>query len=1485
MPRNRKNREVSSSSSTSSSSSPASFPYNKRKRSKQQLGDSEIRLSRLEKFVESLHSGEKSQLHQISFTPPPSTSSEVTVSKNIKYIAREDSVPEFCPEKLTTNARRWLVKFEQLANMHGWDDSGKIYIMQTRLRGLAKKWYEHLPNYSHTWQEWKELLIKAFPDNLDFATSLKKVINRIKLPNESMTNYYYNKIELLQACEISGRNAVSCLIDGLNNISLQNAAKAGRYETPEILFEQFLSTVSEEGQSERRVYKRFEPAVKTNYDRPEKNGRSHQFKQRATSQLIYKCYNCSEKGHIASKCPRPLKECKRCKRLGHESKDCTNKMLKVTVNNMDNRLYFVDCFINEIPTKGYIDSGCGAVTIREENAKALKIVFQPTAAVISGFAGGKICAMGEANVDIEVDSVKVNVKVLIVPNHVQSIPVIIGQPFLNDDSVIVVIKNKSLRILREHAADLPGIDEITPRKIPVWTKEAQVIPSNHVGYIQVAAVDGYEGMVYVDQVNRQWEGHSYTIPSCVIRLNEGIIPVANVSDFPLKLRKNQVLVRADECLESKEIDNVSTFLSQISYETITEADVNIADDTPVNIKDELMLLINEFRDCFAQSVHEIGKTDLTKMSIKLTTDKVVTFRPYRLPFDQRENVRQIVTELKDNDIIRDSNSPFASPILLVKKKTGEQRLCIDYRALNAITVKNKYPLPLIDDQIDQLSGNNLFTSLDMASGYYQVPMSEESIAKTAFVTPDGHYEFLRMPFGLVNAPSVFQRLVHNVLGNLRFSKALAYLDDILVPSTSYEEGLKYLREVFELFRKSRLTLRLKKCFFFQGQINYLGHEINCEGVRPDVNKIKAVEKFPVPKSVREVRQFMGLTSYFRKYIERFAIIAQPITKLTKKDFEFMWGDEQERAFTTLKSKLIDRPLLGLYNRNAITELHTDASKVGLGGILLQRQANGQLHPIAYYSRQTTKQEQRYHSYELEALAVVCALKRFRVYLLGSNFKVVTDCSALRTTFTKRDLVPRVGRWWLTLQEYDFNIEYRAGTKMAHVDALSRNPPVEERVDYDKVDMLNIKICEDDWVLVAQLQDDRIKYLHEVLSSEPNDREETSIHNDYKLINNRVFKNTANGLKWVVPKATRRYLVMNCHDQTGHFSVDKTLTVLQQNYWFPSMRHYVKRYIGSCLGCLYNKAPSGKRPGYLQSIEKVAIPMQTLHLDHLGPFVKSKKKNSYLIVGVDSFTKYVFMRAVPNTKTEFVIKFLKNDVISMFGVPERFITDKGTAFTSKKFTEYCKSLNVKLVHNATATPRANGQVERYNRTILATLAATSQDDERWDNEIDKVRWGLNTTVSKATGKSPFELVFGFVPRSVNDAFLVTEVATGQRDQDIDKTREKVRERLRKQQDYCKSRYDSKRAKPRTYIKGNVVLVRRVQASNEGSSKKLLPKYDGPFEISKVLDHDRYVVSDLKGSTRSQKKYTGIYPSDKLKHFRVATSSDSDDEVIVREKKQV
>ncbi|CAK1587953.1 unnamed protein product [Parnassius mnemosyne] len=738
-----------------------------------------------------------------------------------------------------------------------------------------------------------------------------------------------------------------------------------------------------------------------------------------------------------------------------------------------------------------------------------------------------------------------------------------------------------------------------------------------------------------------------------------------------------------------------------------------------------------------------------------------------------------------------------------------------------------------------------------------------------------------MPFGLANGPAVFSRALKLALGKLaNYSKSndkdiygvsanqngvvAVYLDDMILPTVTIQEGLLLLEQVLELLKRANLRLNLSKCSFLKTTVDYLGHEITAGTIRPGQHKIECVLGFKTPTNVHEVRQFIGLASYFRKFIRDFASIARPLTELTKKDYIWCWGAEQNRAFNTLKGLLTSRPVLAIYNRTATTELHTDASKIGLGGILMQFQSDNTLKPVAYFSRVTSREERFYHSYELETLAVVESLKRFRIYLVGIPVKVITDCSAIRTTLTKKDLVPRIARWWLTIQDFELEIEYRPDDRMRHADALSRNPI--------SVNLLDVKmIDETDWALSVQLQDDGIQQIINQLQGGTSNKD---IYNNYSISDGRLYRKTLAGEHIVIPKLAKYSILQKYHDHIGHPGFDRVEKLIKSAYWFPKMTKFIRKYIKSCLQCAYGKSGYGRREGELHPIEKLDIPMHTLHVDHLGPFPKSRQGNNYILIIIDSFTKFVFARLVKSVRSTETVKEL-TDLILVFGKPSRIITDRGKSFTSRYFKTFVMDYQIKHIRNAISASRANGQVERVNRTILDDLSTSVKEECSWDTKLSDIVWGINNTLHSVTKVAPFSLMFAHE----NNLLLVptssSELSNYIQRQTLSDRRTQAKLNIDQNMTRMKKQFDSRHKKCTKYNIGQLVLWKGgVTEEAVGVSKKLGSRYSGPYKIVKT-NHviDRYTISSVKGM-RGYRKFSATVAGDTLRPYKPVVS-DVDD----------
>ena len=470
---------------------------------------------------------------------------------------------------------------------------------------------------------------------------------------------------------------------------------------------------------------------------------------------------------------------------------------------------------------------------------------------------------------------------------------------------------------------------------------------------------------------------------------------------------------------------------------------------------EARALLDKYRDSFSQGEADLGCTPLVHHTIPLLDNAPTRQRYRRLPPSHYELVKAHIQGLLEQKVIRPSCSPYSAPTVVVQKKDGGIRMCVDYRQLNAKTRKDAYPLPRIEESLDALAGAKWFSTLDLASGYNQVPMAEKDIEKTAFCTPFGLFEFNRMPFGLCNAPGTFQRLMDRIFGDKSFHSLLLYLDDIVVFSTSFHQHLERLEMVLSRLQQHRLKLKLSKCHFFQAKVKYLGHVISAQGVATDPEKISAVSEWKRPTGVTELRSFLGFASYYRRFVEGFAGLAAPLHNLVGKlqgsrkkpgprvpgPFHQHWGESCEQAFQQLKRRLVSTPVLGFADFTKPFRLEIDASHKGLGAVLSQ-EVDGQCRPIAFASRGLRPAERNmsnYSSMKLEFLALKWAVaEKFRDYLIGTKFTVYTDNNPL-SYLQNAKLGAVEQRWASRLALFHYDIQYRPGTANRNADALSRLP--------------------------------------------------------------------------------------------------------------------------------------------------------------------------------------------------------------------------------------------------------------------------------------------------------------------------------------------------------------------------------------------------------------------------------------------------------------
>lgn len=575
--------------------------------------------------------------------------------------------------------------------------------------------------------------------------------------------------------------------------------------------------------------------------------------------------------------------------------------------------------------------------------------------------------------------------------------------------------------------------------------------------------------------------------------------------------------------------------------------------------------------------------------------------------------------------------------------------------------------------------------------------------------------------------------------------------------------------------------------------------------------------------------------------------------------QFNWKPEHEEVRQEIITALTNEPVLMIFDPDLQVELHTDASAIGYGGILLQK-VDGQLRVIEYYSRRTTDVESRYHSYELETLAVVKAVEHFHHYLQGRHFVVVTDCNSLKASHSKVNLSPRVHRYWAFLQAYDFEIIYREGKKMSHVDCLSRNPlpePLEapspsvlpvvpKKVEQKRIDLTTLS---ENWLLAEQLRDDEIQAI--VVKLKDNQLP-ADIAKTYEIrsgvLHRRIQRNNHTRCLPIVPRAFRWAVINHVHEAIMHLGADKTLEEVYEHYWFDGMAKYVRKFVDNCITCKVSKSHSGRVQAELHPIPKITVPWHNIHADITGKLSGKNDQKEYVIVLIDAFTKFVLLHHTLRIDTPSVVKALKSSV-ALFGAPSRVIADQGRCFASRDFKEYCDAHGIHLHLIATGSSRANGQVERVMSTLKGMLTAVETSQRSWQEALDEVQLALNCTVNRVTKASPLELMIGRVARPLNLMTLDdTEVEV-----DISQTREQAAHNIVQSASYEKSRFDSTKARLVKFNVGDLVLLQ----NEERNQTKLDPKYKGPFKIIDVLEGDRYTLKSLT-SNRTYK-----YAHDRLR----------------------
>ncbi|XP_050295859.1 uncharacterized protein LOC126735794 [Anthonomus grandis grandis] len=857
-------------------------------------------------------------------------------------------------------------------------------------------------------------------------------------------------------------------------------------------------------------------------------------------------------------------------------------------------------------------------------------------------------------------------------------------------------------------------------------------------------------------------------------------------------------------------------------------------------------------DVFSNMSSTLGCTNLVKLEIR-TNSAPIKQRYYPLSRALQKDVNTELEQMIANGIVEPSISPWSSPIVMVKKKTGEWRFCVDYRALNRVTIKDSYPIPFVSATLDKLRDAKFLSTLDIKSAYWQIPIAPESRPLTAFTVPTrGLFQFTRMPFGLTNAPAVWQRLIDSVIGVDLEPYVFVYLDDVIISTPSFEEHIRVLREVIQRIVKAGLTLNREKCTFCKPELKYLGYIVNSSGLLVDPDKIEAILRIPTPKTVTDIRRIVGLTSWYRRFVPNFSTIVSPLTSLTMKNVKFVWSPECENAFNTIKEKLVSAPVLSCPDFDLPFIIQCDASDFGLGAVLYQVQGDEE-HAICFLSRSLTKNERRYSTTEKECLAVIFAIEKLRPYVEGSHFTVVTDHYSLKWLNSIKDPVGRIARWAVRLQQYDFDIVHRKGKDNIVPDALSRSVPV-----VDEVAPLNDMSTNDSSFLIDKWYSSMLKRVKEQPSKYPL----------WWISNNKLYKRTKSKYPaldnpddaWlqIVPRNQRSDVIKAHHDPPtcGHLGVFKTLSRISQKYYWPNMKCDVARYIARCHTCLRTKPLQKVSSGHLLSPQPTLTrPWQILSVDLVGPLPRSRSGYSFVLSVYDLFSKYPLFFPLRVATASSILKWLEDHVLLVYGIPDRIIADNGPQFRSGAFQNKMQEYGIQIRYTANYHPQAN-PVERVHRVLKTIISSYVDEDHRtWDLILAKAGCAIRSARHEVTGLTPNFVIFGrelrflcptptlISPSNPNDSDPTLRSKT------LEKVFVDVQKRLKRACEQRSRRYNLRHRDERFQL-GQEVWQRNYVISNAAKNftSKFAPKYLGPYKISKILSPWSYEVSDLTGRCR-------------------------------------
>lgn len=836
-------------------------------------------------------------------------------------------------------------------------------------------------------------------------------------------------------------------------------------------------------------------------------------------------------------------------------------------------------------------------------------------------------------------------------------------------------------------------------------------------------------------------------------------------------------------------------------------------------KIEINKLIDNYKSSFAKDKYDIGTVKDFEARIDLLVDKYCSKRPYRCSTEDRLEIEEQVRRLLERNLIEESYSPFAAPVTLAFKKEDNRktRLCIDFRDLNKIVVPQAQPFPLIEDLVTKTRNCKYFSTLDINSAFWSIPLRIEDRKKTAFVTQEGHYQWTCLPFGLKTYPAIFQRILSNILRKYKLTEfAVNFIDDILIFSRSYSEHINHLSQLLDAIEKEGFRLKFTKCRFATNSVKYLGHIIEDNTVKPVRDNLISIRDFPIPKNQKNIRQLLGKINFYREYIPNSSIILEPLHNLLRKHQKFIWSTDCQEAFEKIKQLLCSQPILEIFDQDLPINIYTDASLEGIGAVLKQTQPDGKEKPVAYFSKKLNEVQKRKKAIYLECLAIKEAIRYWQYWLIGKSFTVYSDHKPLENLNIKSRTDEELGDLSYYLSQYDFKIKYAPGKNNLEADCLSRNPVLEANKNvHEQLKIINLITLND--ILTDQEKNEDIKkYKNKLINK----------HNIY-------YKKIRKQEKILLSEELSVKFIKLIHDNMCHIGIKQMQKKIGKFYTAKNITKNIINLCKQCEICIKNKTRGQAKYGLMSYLGPATKPFEIVSIDTIGGFGGSRSTKRYLHLLVDHFTRYAY---IVTSKTQSAKDFIKlMNIVPNCNEIGMVLTDQYPGINSKEFKTFLNERSITLIFTAVNSPFSNGLNERLNQTLVNKIRCKineNQNTKTWTtiahNCVDK----YNNTEHSITGFAPSYLLDGtdvsFIP---NELKLEKEAGAWSRDRKI------AFERTIKSHEYNKRLIDKNRT-AHNFKTGDMVYVENGHKLNR---RKLDELRIGPFKIEEKLSQSIYKIN--------------------------------------------